>query len=302
MRKTRLYLAVAFFLAVSSSVQAEVFWTTVGGFSPPTAVALLDPGAPPQSSVPITGLQPGEFSQGIALRPATHELYLLGSSGRLYRLNPVSGVATQIGLPLVPALAGTEFGVGFDNADHLRVVSNTGQNLRIDPTMAAVTVDTPLAFAPGDPNAGMTPQVGAIAFDPLHGGATGYAIDDQFGLLRLGSTTASDGVLTTIAAGTGPFAGFAISQETGAAYGIMQGFSSFLIALNLTTGATSEIATVGGQFATFRGLALAPASVSVPALSWQGLAALALGLALSGLLIQRRRRAPLPAPVREKKR
>ncbi len=289
MWKAALCLFTAVGLAVSSSGRAEVFWTTEG-FSQPNMIALLDPGAPPQGGIAITGLQPAEVSRGISVRPATGELYLVGSSSRLYRLNPATGVATAVGVPFVPALAGTEFGVGFDNADRLHVVSNTGQNLRVDPATAAVTVDTPLAFAPGDPNAGKTPQVGAIAFDLLHGGATAYAIDDQFGLLRLGSTTASDGILTTIAAVPGPFAGFAISRETGAAFGIVQGFSSFLVSLNLTTGATTQIALVGGQFVAFRGLALAPASVSVPALSWEGLAALALGLALSALFLQRRRR------------
>jgi hypothetical protein len=243
-----------------------------------------------QGGTPITGLQPAEFIEGLALRPATNGLYLVGSSGRLYRLNPATAAATQVGPPFVPALAGTEFGVGFDNADHLRVVSNTGQNLEIDPTTGAVTVDTPLAFAPGDPNAGQTPQVSAIAFDPLHGGDTAYAIDDHFGLVRLGSTTASDGLLHTLAAGVGPFVGFAISRETGTAFGLEPGFSPTLVTLDLTTGATTPLGPVGGQFDHFRGLALDPSIASVPTLSWQGLAALALGLALSALWLRRKRR------------
>lgn len=61
------------------------------------------------------------------------------------------------------------------------MVSNTGQNLRIDPVTAAVTVDAPLAFAAGDPNAGQTPGVDAIAYDHKNGGATAYAIDSHFG-------------------------------------------------------------------------------------------------------------------------
>jgi hypothetical protein len=289
MRKAVSWLLVIAGLAVSSRLQAEAFWTTEGILLP-TTVGLLDSAAPPQSGPAITGLQPSESSLGISLRPATRELYLVGSSGRLYQLNPTTGAATQVGSPFVPALTGTQFGIGFDNADGLRVVSDTGQNLRIDPATAVVTVDAPLAFAPGDPNAGKTPQVGAIAFDPTHPGATAYAIDDQLGLLRLGSATASDGLLTTIAAGPGPFEGFVISQETGVAYGITPGFSSSLVTLDLTTGATTQVATVGGQFLSFRGFALDPAIPSTPTLSWQGLAALALGLALSALFLQRKRR------------
>ena len=213
MRKAGLWLLVASGLVVSSSVWAEDLLTTRGFVQKPTVVDTVIPGAPP-AGFTITGWQPSEFSQGIALRLATNELYLVGSTGRLYRLNPATGVATQVGAPFVPALDGTAFGVGFDNADHLRVVSNTGQNLQIDPATGAVTLDTPLAFAPGDANAGKTPQVSAIAFDPRHGGTTGYAADDQRGLLRFGSATASDGLLFTIAS-TGPFVGLAISPRPG---------------------------------------------------------------------------------------
>jgi hypothetical protein len=294
MRKAGLWLLVASGLLVSSSVWAEDLLTTRGFVQNATVVDKVIPGAPP-AGVTITGWQPSEFSQGIALRLTTNELYLVGSTGRLYRLNPTTGVATQVGAPFVPALNGTEFGVGFDNADHLRVVSNTGQNLRIDPATGAVTLDTPLAFAPGDASVGKTPQVGAIAFDPRHGGTTGYAVDDQHGLLRFGSATASDGLLFTIAS-TASFVGLTISPETGTAYGLEPGYSSVLDTLDLTTGVTTQLGFVGGQFVSYRGLAMAPGAgpviASVPTLSWQGLALLAFALALSALWL---RRKPRPA-------
>ena len=43
------------------------------------------------SAVAITGLQGGETPLAIDLRPATGQLYLLGSTSRLYVLNPVTG-------------------------------------------------------------------------------------------------------------------------------------------------------------------------------------------------------------------
>src|SRR5436305_13648743 len=103
MWKAALCLFILFGLAVSSGVEAEAFWTT-SGFPLPNTVSLLDLGAPPQNGVAITGWQPAEVSQGIAVRPATGELYLVGSSSRLYRLNPATGVATAVGVPFVPAL------------------------------------------------------------------------------------------------------------------------------------------------------------------------------------------------------
>jgi hypothetical protein len=43
------------------------------------------------ASVAITGLQAGENVVGIDLRPATGQLYALGSTSRLYTINPGDG-------------------------------------------------------------------------------------------------------------------------------------------------------------------------------------------------------------------
>jgi hypothetical protein len=296
MRKAGPWLLSAVSILMSAShVQAEAFWALIGPPGPPV-IALFDPSSSPSpAGAIITGLQPSETGLGIALRPATGELYLVGSTSRLYRLSPTTGVATVVGLPFAPLLSGLNFGVAFDNADRLRVVSDTGQSLRIDPATAAVTVDTPLAFAAGDPNAGQTPQVVAIAYDHKNGGATAYAVDANRGLLRLGSATASDGQLTTIAAGTPYLAGFDISPATGLAYGIEPGFTSELVLLNLQTGAASPLAPAGGQFTLYHGFAVAPAFASAPTLGWQGLSCLTFGLALSALLLLRKRRRNRPA-------
>src|SRR4051812_33031925 len=48
-------------------------------------------------SVPVTGLQPGETLQGIDFRPATGQLYGLGSGSRLYVIDINTGAATQVG-------------------------------------------------------------------------------------------------------------------------------------------------------------------------------------------------------------
>src|SRR5262245_60496144 len=93
-----------------------------------------------QGVLPITGLQAGESVLGIDFRPATGQLYGLGSSNRLYVVNPNSGAATPVGTgTFAVPLNGTAFGFAFDPvADRIRVVSDTGQNMRLNPDTGAV--------------------------------------------------------------------------------------------------------------------------------------------------------------------
>ncbi|TBR16467.1 MAG: DUF4394 domain-containing protein, partial [Chitinophagaceae bacterium] len=58
----------------------------------------------------VTGLQAGEDLVGIDMRPATGELYAVGSTSRLYVIDPATGAATQRGGVLTTALSGTAFG------------------------------------------------------------------------------------------------------------------------------------------------------------------------------------------------
>ena len=114
------------------------------------------------SDQPVTGLQAGETLLGIDVRPGDGQLYGLGSTGRLYTIDPNTAVATlKSTLAADPAdttdpftaLNGTEFGIDFNPvADRLRVVSDAGDNLRVIPDTGLVTTDTPLAYDPGRPD------------------------------------------------------------------------------------------------------------------------------------------------------
>src|SRR5207253_11219827 len=87
----------------------------------------------------IAGLQAGENGLAIDLRPATGQIYLLGSTSRIYVVNPATGIAVAVGGPFTPALSGTAFGFDFNpTADRIRVVSDTGQNLRLNPDTGPV--------------------------------------------------------------------------------------------------------------------------------------------------------------------
>jgi hypothetical protein len=91
----------------------------------------------------LTGLQTGEKIHGIDMRPLNGQLYALGSSNRLYTINVGSGICTQIGTgAFTTALSGTSFGFDFNPfTDQIRVVSDTRQNLSINPNTGVVTVE-----------------------------------------------------------------------------------------------------------------------------------------------------------------
>lgn len=76
----------------------------------------------------VRGLAGDTRLVGIDHRPATGELYGVGDEGGVYTL--VDATATKVS-QLSTALVGTAFGVDFNPVvDRLRIVSNSGQNLR----------------------------------------------------------------------------------------------------------------------------------------------------------------------------
>jgi hypothetical protein len=156
----------------------------------------------PTSVVAITNLAAGERILGIDVRPANNWLYGLGSTSQLYLINQVTGAAIRIGAPFTPALSGTEFGFDFNpTVDRIRIVSDTGQNLRVHPDTGAVAAtDTPLSYAPGDANAGRTPSVSGVAYtNPDNDAATGTTLFDIDTLLDVVSVQnpPNDGRLNT---------------------------------------------------------------------------------------------------------
>ena len=116
-----------------------------------------------QRIVPIRGLTRGEDVVGFDRRPSNDTFYLVARSRRgatLYTVNPRNGrarsVAALVSAPTATnpnrtpvRLDGTEFGFDFNPAaDALRIVSDTGQNLRVIPS--ARTAPDGTALQPGD--------------------------------------------------------------------------------------------------------------------------------------------------------
>jgi Domain of unknown function (DUF4394) len=92
---------------------------------------------------------------GIDFRPQDSELYGVGNSGGLYRVDTTTAMLTAIGqLSTPPDPAAGAFGVDFNPAANaLRIVSDTGQNLRqsfanlgTGTSLAATAVDGTLGY------------------------------------------------------------------------------------------------------------------------------------------------------------
>jgi Domain of unknown function (DUF4394)/IPTL-CTERM motif len=213
---------------------------------------------------PITGLQAGENILGIDLRPATGQLYGLGSTSRLYTINPTTAAATQVGSGVFStALSGTSFGFDFNpTVDRIRVVSDADQNLRLHPDTGAVAVvDTNLAYAAGDPNFGVNPNVVAAAYTSNFAGATSttlFGIDSNLDIAVLQGSP--DG--TPISPNTGQlftalplFTAGPVLVDTSDAVGFDFSGPPTVGYLSLTppTGAASSLYTVGAQELTLIG-------------------------------------------------
>ena len=80
---------------------------------------------------PVSGLQDRDkVLVGIDFRVQDGELYGLGDGGGIYTIDPDTSQAFKV-TQLTVALEGASFGVDFNSAaDALRIISDTGQNLR----------------------------------------------------------------------------------------------------------------------------------------------------------------------------
>lgn len=241
------------------------------------------------SKMNFTGLsQPHELILGLDFRPATGELYALGSSNRLYTINTTTGAATAVGGPFASPLNGVEFGFDFNpTVDRIRLTSDNGQNLRLNPNTGAIAAtDANLAFAAGDPNFGSKPNVVGSAYTNNFAGAgstTLYDIDSNLNALLI-QAPPNDGKLSfvgNLGYNISSLVGFDIigADTAYAAFTLEGDFRSAFYTINLATGAATQLGAIGGTALQVRDIAVLPEPASL----------LALGLGL--LAIRKRRRS-----------
>ncbi|MGH2588970.1 MAG: DUF4394 domain-containing protein [Dehalococcoidia bacterium] len=198
-------------------------------------------------SVTVTGLATDESLVGIDYRPANGRLYGVGSSNRLYLIDPATGAASAVGGPFAVPLEGVQFGVDFNPVpDRLRVVSNTGQSLRINPDNGAV-VD-------GDPNTPGVQADGRLVYVDGSGrpvpGATGSLVGAAYtnNVARATTTTnygidARAGVLVT----QGSVNGSPVSPNTGRLFTVGR------LGIAATNAVGFDISRGGRAYASFTG-------------------------------------------------
>ena len=224
--------------------------------------------------VPVTGLLPGTSLVGIDFRPAVPGQLTgvgqTGTSGAVYRIDPSTGVATQVNT--IPVLMGTEFGVDFNPVpDALRIVSDAEQNLRITLGGAGV-VNTDGVLNPGDPNV-----VGAAYANNVPGGVGGqttlYEIDSVLDTLFTqggvnfppGTPPVSPNTGTLFPVGPlgvnfTDLVGFDISGFTGTAFASLTDGAggADLYTINLSTGAATLVGAIDGSTFEVRDISVSP--------------------------------------------
>jgi hypothetical protein len=276
--------------ATVEPLECRKLMSVVLALQPKNVLLSVDSANPAEvlATTKVKGLAKKESLVGIDFRPATGELFGVGNSNQLYRIDLTGGTATKVGGPFSTALVGTQFGADFNPVvDRLRVVSDSDQNFRVNPDDGAVIdtdpdagtqTDANLAFAPTDPNVAVDPTIVRAAYSNNVGGAPStalYAIDANLNaLVTIGSADGtvspnSGQVFTVGALGIDPLSvgGFDVSTVNGAdtAYAAFRTDArqpSQLYTVNLATGGVAAGGNIGKKRAETLDIAVAPVGVN----------------------------------------
>lgn len=227
----------------------------------------------------LTGLGGGEVVRSMDF-DASGNLYVLGSSSRLYAVNPATGIATPVGPgPFSPLLSGTTFGMSYNAANgQMHIVSDLDQSLRLNPVLGTVAgVDPVVAYAVGDVNFGLNPVISGLAIS----GNSFYAIDST--LNTLATLDPTTGGLTTrgpLGVDISRFNGFDISPFSG--IGLLGspatsgGLAADLWTMNLASGQLTLVGHIGdpGDNYLVQALAVVPEPSTTAMMALGGFAVL----------------------------
>ncbi|MBO6739269.1 MAG: DUF4394 domain-containing protein [Phycisphaerales bacterium] len=231
--------------------------------------------------VAVSGLMQNEQIRGIDFRPATGQLYAVGSFNNLYTVDTTSGQATLVGGgSFAPGASGASFGFDFNpTIDRIRYVSDANQNLVLNPNDGTATEVTSLFYDGGDVNAGMDPNVVGSAYTNSFMGSSStqlYGIDSALDILVTQANSA--GTLMTVGSlgvDVNDTLSFDISGLTGIAYATVQSDdlsrSTFWM-IDLSTGDATMLGEIGGG-AVVSSMAVTPAPGALALLGLGGLAA-----------------------------
>ena len=282
-------LIVAGLVAAGISSQAHAL--AVYGLMNANSLVRFDSATPTviNSTVALSGLS-GTLL-GIDFRPATGELFGVTSDSRLYTINVLTGAATAVGAANQFVLMGSSFGFDFNpTVDRIRLTSNTGQDLRLNPLNGAIAATDPtLAYAAADPNAAATPSIVGSAYTNSFAGSTSttlYDIDSGLDILAT-QNPPNNGTLNTVgslgvnASNNIGFDIFFFNNQAFASIQLANGTSTGFYSINLATGAATLIGGIGnGLVVTDIAIAAVPEPATIALL----------GVGVLGLALRLRRR------------
>ncbi len=290
MRYVFVALASTAMLASAPAAAEEVI-----GLVGSTNIVTFDSASPGTitSNRPITGLAAGTSLTGIDLRPADNQLYAVSTNGTVYRLVASGGNYSAVSLGTTPTSpSGTSFGLDFNpTVDRIRVVSDTDQNLRINPNTSppGVIVDGNITLN-GSSDVSL---IGSAYTNSIAGATTTtlYGID-AFTDALVRSTNANAGTYTNTNTGGGLFGPLGLSllstDQLGFDISVITGASVFAVNDNfynvdLTTGAASLVGGLG-----VRGITGITFAAPVPEPATWGM--MLMGFGAMGFALRRRRR------------
>ncbi|MFJ9074847.1 DUF4394 domain-containing protein [Streptomyces sp. NPDC102278] len=214
----------------------------------------VDSPAKPMGIGRVSGLRGDTKLVGIDFRVQNERLYGVGDKGGVYTLNTGDARATKVS-QLTVGLSGTRFGVDFNPAaNRLRVIGNTGQNLRhnLDDAAAPLgtTVDGTLTNPTTPPSTTMGVTGAAYTNNDLNAATatTLFDIDTTADRVSLQSPANAGTLAPTgnLGVNAGPDAGFDIhfSPEHGTNRGFASldtGRGSRLYEIDVLTGAARDL-------------------------------------------------------------
>jgi outer membrane protein assembly factor BamB len=194
----RIATTAAFTLLVAAT---PAFALDLAGLTSRNELLLFSDTAPGKTkTVAITGVE-GKLL-GIDVRPADGKLYALGHDGTLYTIDTATGAASRKSKLSVSLDSIDHLVVDFNpQADRLRVIGSSGQNLRVNVDTGQTIVDGKLAYRQQDRNAGKPIGVYAGAYINSYAGATQtqlFDVDSMNGTYVV-QDPPNDGVLRTVA-------------------------------------------------------------------------------------------------------
>jgi len=144
----------------------------------------------------IRGLAPGERMISMDFRPSDGRLYGLSNAGNVYRINEQTADAQRVStLREVNGgrqvqLSGPSFGIDFNPVtDQMRVVTETGDSMRVNPDSGNTTIDPRL-------NPGTGTGIAAIAY-------TNNDMDESSGTLLYAIDTRNDSIVIQVPENSG---------------------------------------------------------------------------------------------------